>query len=204
MDTMVVTERVSLPGCGHTYHCACVLTYAQYDTKCPTCRQQPSGVTQRARTTTTRRGVEELLDDDYVNNADGVEMTEDEMRAVRASIDSMRAEWERYERRRQRCIRADARMSDMRDRLRALRSDMRTNARSTDALFKRKCKLLWRNDDELGELKREFARKRRRELRIERALEEAVEAAVGPKPAVIYEEGEDDDDDEYYDDDFYE
>lgn len=43
-------QSLSLPGCGHRFHVACVLTMSQYSIRCPVCRQVPQGVGIRQTT----------------------------------------------------------------------------------------------------------------------------------------------------------
>ena len=37
-------DGLALPGCGHRFHCACILTAVRRDMRCPVCRQVPAGV----------------------------------------------------------------------------------------------------------------------------------------------------------------
>lgn len=38
-------SEFAMPGCGHVFHKTCILTSAQYNVRCPTCRHLPDGVT---------------------------------------------------------------------------------------------------------------------------------------------------------------
>jgi hypothetical protein len=165
----------TMPGCGHRFHTACLLTCAQYDVRCPVCRRVGEGVQPRedkARedASVTIRVVRVWGDDEEGGEGEAGE-------AERERV------WRRYAARRRRVLRRHPELAERFARLRELRRDMERVQAEAHRAHRRRCLEAWRADAEVVGLRREFARLRRRERRLEGSLEADLEVHLGPEPS---------------------
>ncbi len=153
--------------CGHSVHLGCMLTAAQYDVRCPVCRQVDTGVTTR-----------QADDDD-----------DDEAEQWMTEIERLSTEYHMqlhtYTARRNRLIRKDMRLRDLRDRAKlayneAVRMD-NDLTRHWSALQRR----MWREDETIVALKRQRTNSMRRWNRLTKQLNTAVEENIGPTPTLL-------------------
>lgn len=140
---------VELPGCGHRFHLACVLTCAQYDVRCPMCRRVPDGVRVRDAAKDAEegggggRGVVRVLD-----------LSPPPPLLVSPSLPH-----------------AHPRLYRLRTSLaRISREVARENARVVD-IFARRCRDVWNNDVRVLRHRTLVDELQRRELRVRRVLD---------------------------------
>lgn len=153
-------HTVTLPGCGHVFHVACMLSCAQYDARCPLCRKVPLGV--------------HLMHDTRIMTLTApVRFTNEQ---------ALHREWRRYTARRARYFRRNPCAQAMFYELRSVRTSMTRDMDRTRQVFRRRCRDVWRDDAELVALRAGIVRLRRRERRLERALVTELERSIGPEP----------------------
>jgi len=162
MDAIQNRECI-LPGCNHQFHYTCMLNFAQYDTKCPVCRQLPTGVVVRRR--------QSEVEDNVVQ----IDM-------LREHINEAQRTWTRYFRRRSACIRKHPDMRDLNNSIRSLRSQIQVQTRTTQRCFDTKCNTLWKTDDELQVHKKTLNNLERKHRRLKKKLKECLEVHLGPQP----------------------
>jgi len=156
-------DGCTLPGCGHHFHCVCMLNFAQYDTKCPTCRQLPTGVVVRR----------------HINMDDTVVV---ELDILRDRVAEARRTWSRYYKRRSAFIRKHPDMRELNVRIRTLQSEINGVTRVTQRSFDQKCNVLWKTDEELQLHKRSLTNLERRQRRLSKKLNDALLSHIGPRP----------------------
>lgn len=162
----------SLPGCGHLFHTACALSWAQYDVRCPVCRAVPTGVTPRRKEDVSwTRVILSMSDEGVLHDV----MEEQELR---------QREWTRYRTRRRRLLNRRPDLLAMFNELHWVRS-LRSGALArAHRLYDQRCRQVWREDPGVHAERAASARLRRRELRLERSLTERLHEHLGDEPAV--------------------
>lgn len=181
------------PGCKvHCLHVGCALNNAQYDLRCPVCRQIHDGAQSRAAKPTLLIHSSAVQGQDALSGsvlealvarldatvADEPERSEDDdrtdiIRAVRS-----------YNSRRARTIRGDARLSELRqkvDRSRRRANELCRELESTWVTMQREA---WRSDETITALRRSYQNSRRQHNRWERLLEQALLLRIGGRPAL--------------------
>lgn len=146
-------------GCGHRLHVHCLINCAQYDVRCPVCRQVDEGVVPKPAAAQHVLVAEEVLD-----------------------LDAMEREWRRYTNRRRRVLRQRPELGERVRRLRALRSELTKAFEGAQRAYDRKCRDVWRADPEVRARRDELDRLRRRERRLESTVDAELEALLGPEP----------------------
>ena len=152
-------DMVSLPGCGHVFHACCILTAAQYDAKCPVCRQVPEGVVPRPRERTALVVVE-VADD----NAQS------------------RQNWIQYRNRRRRCLNKNPTIRRAFDRLRNVRNELELASNITEREYRRCCRQVWTTNPIIREQLKNITNLRRRERRLERFVYVQLRDRIGSEP----------------------
>lgn len=151
-----------LPGCEHRVHVACMLAAAQYDVRCPLCRQCDASI---ARRSTAEEAPAQSLD---------------------AELHQMVREHERrrrlYSARRARAIRGEERAVLLRDRLVATRRELNEHDRVLSRAWLALQRTAWREDQTINELKRQRALALRRFNRLNTQLDAWVADRIGPMP----------------------
>lgn len=168
-DLMTEEDSVCLPGCDHRFHLRCVMNFCRYNTHCPICRQLPEGVAEHEASSPVRVASVLLSIEDVVHEVESV-------------VGQQRREWQRYRNRRRRALNNHPHLKTLFDRLQVLRRDMNTVHTSTQRLYTRRCRDVWRTDVEINEQKRVMARMQRRERRIEQSLYRQLRDLVGSEP----------------------
>lgn len=151
---------ISLPGCEHFFHASCILTAAQYDAKCPVCRQVPDGVVPRTYSRASVVVVDIGDDDD----------------------DQSRQNWIRYRNRRRRCLNKNPPLLRAFNSLRNVRNDIETAANTTDREYRRCCREIWKTNPIVREQLRNISKLRRRERRLERFVHHELRDRIGSEP----------------------
>lgn len=202
LEDVSLDNRVRVPGCRHLFCGSCLLNAAQYDVRCPVCRQMPTGVTAREKPTITTRLVvmsasaEEEEEEEATRRRNG-ELTIRGTAALRvlvpregdqqevaeedeetAALEEARRQWRRYAARRRRILRRNPQWLAAHERLKTLQTEMRREMDLTQRLYDRKCREVWRYDSELSEQRKKLTRMRRRERTLERYLETAMQSAM--------------------------
>ena len=169
---------LSFPGCGHRMHVTCALQQAQYRVRCPMCRHEPvaqvappgEGVSTATTATTTitlvaTRGIgsqgevdEEAEHWDWETLQRRIRNAQSRRRRIFHSRPELAAQWFR---------------------LKEVRTQMTRAAKEAQRLYDRKCREVYREDEELKESKRVLANLRRRERRLEQTLAREVGEEVG-------------------------
>ena len=139
-----------------------MLNFAQYDTKCPTCRQQPIGVITRQHAQ--------------------VENNVIQLDVLRDRLSEARRTWTRYIKKRSACIRKYTEMRDLNVKIRALRSEIQLQTRTTQRCFDTKCNILWKTDEELQVHKKTLNALERKHRRLKKKLKDSLQIHIGPEP----------------------
>ena len=184
------------PGCKmHCMHAVCALNNAQYDLRCPVCRQLHDGAQQRAAKPTLLihssavQGQDALngsvlealvarLDATVVNEPDQAEELESSDRSdiVRATRS--------YNSRRARTIRSDARLSELREKVDRSRRRANELCRELESTWVTMQREAWRSDGTITALRRLYHNSRRQHNRWERMLEHTLLSRIGGRPAL--------------------
>ena len=174
LDDLHAHGHTRLPGCEHAFHVHCMLTWVQYDPRCPVCRALPAGVVARpkpavhALATVMRPGAD----------APGETVVIDLTELDTAAAEERRAR-QRYTARRRRALRADPRLADDFARLEAMRREMEALCREGEREYERRCRETWRTDPRVLEYRRAYAALRRRERTLARRVDAALSARIG-------------------------
>lgn len=190
---------LTLPGCGHRFHAACILTAAQYDARCPVCRAAPTGVDLRAPETPVTQTILNVTVSDLEQNGLSLAhlldapMTDESDTYVLGTLhaEASRADededaryhvWTRYRARRRRCLNRHPHLLRMYDALKDVRAAWERASRAAEREHARLCREAWRTDPTVRAYAREAARLRRKELRLDRALHAALHEHLGSEP----------------------
>ena len=130
------------------------------------CRQLPDGVQEHVPE--PRRTVILTLDDVATD--------------VESAIDDQRRTWQRYRNRRRRVLNAHPRLKLLFDNLQLLRRDISETYDTTQRLYTRRCRDVWRTDPELVCQRKSLSRMQRRERRMERSLYDQLREHIGSEP----------------------
>lgn len=140
---------VLLPGCGHRFHVACLLTSCQYDVRCPVCRAVPAGVQTREKEVPLLVIWEEDAQEERQNRA-------------------------RVLARRRTVFRRHPSLKRLDQRLRQRHRDLRAEEDRLQRAFLRACRNAWKWEPDLLQQRDQVRRLRRRardtELQLERRL----------------------------------
>lgn len=150
-------DGMILPGCQHRFHVACMLSAAQYDVRCPVCRQVPVDVQSRPKNDTVYRLLEERTN-------------------------AARNEWIRYRTRRRRCLNNNPVLLNAFDRLKVLRAQIERENESAEREYKRQCREVWSTNSVIREHCVRSSRLRRRERRLEQFLHNELRCRIGSEP----------------------
>ena len=153
-----------LQGCKHEFHSSCVMTFCQYDVRCPVCRQIPAGVAPRENE--TRQTTEFTL---IVEN-------------TQQQFEELNREWRRYTARRRRFLVREPSLLRSYNSLMHLRREIATVAERTQTDFEKKCRSIWRTDPAINSNKRRLSNMKRRERRLELIVRTGLEEGIGPEP----------------------
>ena len=140
----------SLP-CGHIFHICCILDFAQYDVRCPTCRVVPVGVKVKKEDSDAQR-----------------------REAARNGIQELQRQWRNRAARRRRFLRKHPDLMEKDQRLRQTREEIFAHYERASHIYDQKTKAIWRSDPEIREQLAAATRARRRERRLEQQLREAM------------------------------
>lgn len=154
----------SWPGCGHRFHVKCMIGASQYDVRCAVCRVTAAGVVVRSRPpepppSPVGEGHLVLLRDAETGR----------------HVVFLDADWRRHLARRRRLINRAPRARDADRKLKTIRKERTALQALTHRAYQQKCRELWKNDEELEDLRKQLLRLRRRERRLERVVDEVVE-----------------------------
>lgn len=170
LDACEGSDAARLPGCGHVFHVACALTFAQYDLRCPVCRALPHGATPRPP---APQAATIIVQWDGVEELEGEEDEEEgEERRERA----------RYARRRRRVLHRRPDLMRLYNDLKGVRGDMERTYRQLRVIYELRCREAWRDDPDVRTHRATYARLRRRQRRTERRLYDALAEEMGPEP----------------------
>lgn len=161
-------DDVCLPGCNHRFHTACILTAAQYDSKCPVCRQLPVGVQLRAHSTIERVVSIVYLDVNRVEEDGGAQ--------------EARTAWRRYRVRRRRFLNKNHTVLDAFNRLTDVRKDVILTAEDAEREYKQGCREVWRTNPVVRRHMAKLTRLRRQERRLQKQVHDALLDGIGPEP----------------------
>ncbi len=157
----------ALPGCRHCFHTACILAHFQYDARCPVCRGVPEGVQVRSREhDDAERGAW------YVVVERDMDLDDREERLA----------WNRYRRRRRRCLNREPHLLHLFERLRRQRAETDHHADMACRAYHAACRNVWRTDPDVRTHMQAAARARRRAVRTDRILSTALEERIGEEP----------------------
>ena len=151
-ETFSHKEWIALPGCGHRFHVACALCFAQHDVRCPTCRSIPEGVIAKTDSQPLRR--------------------EDLQEGWR----DIQRRWRNRCARRRRFLNKHPHLADKDRRMRAARDEVFEHYEAAAEAYESKCRQVWRTDPDVRGHIASANRARRRERRLERQLKAELEA----------------------------
>lgn len=160
MHDTSVENRCTLPGCGHSFHCACMINFVQYDVKCPVCRQIPTGVSVKDSNNSFEIAVEERL------------------RIARLI-------WRRYSTKRRNFLQQAPHLQSAFSRLKTIRHDIQKKSSVLASSYEKKCKLLWKNDVDIAQQRKDIVSMRRKETRIFNKIYTEMESVIGPEPSTV-------------------
>ena len=148
---------LSLPGCGHTFHVRCALSFCQFDVRCPTCRAVPEGVTEKER----KEGVIVIHFEGEEVGGD-VEMLEEEGEEWR--------EIQRFKARRRKVLKENPVLQAKWKEIQEMRRGVVRKGNETNSEYEKACKRVWKEDESVNQLKEEYTRMRKCLARRRRTL----------------------------------
>tara|TARA_B110001450_G_scaffold239943_1_gene248227 strand:+ start:887 stop:1426 length:540 start_codon:yes stop_codon:yes gene_type:complete len=163
------SSTVSLPGCGHSFHLPCILTWTQRDSRCPVCRRVPEGVRVLTPSSAEQGSLPRVAD-------------------LEERIDHHRAECRRYNARRRRVLHQQPHLLACSQKLVGVRRSMRRVVDDAQRSYDSKCREVWTRDPEVQLHKGTLRNLRRRELRLEAKLDGGLEELLGPPPVTTLHE----------------
>ena len=161
MDPVEETSCLRL-ACGHTVHDYCMLSAAQYDVRCPVCRQVGPNIAVR---------------DDARETNDVLEEVERIHREFRQRV-------RHYNIKRNRAIRKHDRLLLLRNNIRTTYNDVCTQDEQLHRYWNQLQRTMWRDDTTLADMKRLRSNSMRRLNRMTRQLNESVENVIGNMPSI--------------------
>lgn len=156
LDPLKDTDILNMPVCGHKVHVRCALESAQYDSRCPMCRND---------CITPRR-------DDFLHRFE-------------ADLQERLAVHRTYRTRRARAIRRHQSLKKLRDRLKDANRAYARADRDLDREWSKVLRVLWQSDEVINTLKTERTRCQRRLGRYKLQLRRRLEPLIGDEPDVI-------------------
>lgn len=156
LDMLADSDTLKLPGCEHVIHVSCALSCAQYDSRCPICRNVT--VTPRPQ------------DDIFTHFEE--ELTE--------RLTSYRL----YRARRGRVIRRRESLKKIKNRLREANREYTFADKQLDREWSKVVRQIWNTNETIKVLKKERQRCQRKRNRYDRQLRERLESLIGEEPVM--------------------
>jgi len=154
------------PGCTHAFHSLCLLNLMQYDVRCPTCRAQHPQLQARRQPT-------EIATITIPSTSFSNEERESLLDVLR-SITSMPRESLTSNPVYRRMWRSNRHLRDLRERQREAERSMRAQQNALYRTFNIKQRTLWREDEEIAEIRRSYVRARDRAARMRRQIRQLL------------------------------
>lgn len=164
LEPLETSNFCSLPGCNHSFHVSCILSNAQYDTKCPLCREKIPNIHEKEE-----------------NSSD----------SVTASLESLYNDYQRNRRRylakKRKLLKDNQRISILETKVKESEKTLKGIEKSLDKMWNEKTKCLWLQDEDLTKLKKELTKTRQKYNRLNGLLNKRLKANLGAVPQ--FEEG---------------
>jgi hypothetical protein len=166
----------------HRMHSACALNNAQYDLRCPICRQLHEGAQERpAKHTLLVHSASVAALRAHGGGVLASLLERLDATEGGAAADARRA-MQTYRSRRSRAIRGDARLSELRGNAARTRRTSAETYRQLTATWASMQREAWRSDATINTLRRSYQNSRRQYNRWNQLLEEALLERVGLPP----------------------
>ena len=150
-------DRVVLPGCRHRFHCACILSSAQFDVRCPVCRAVPKGVIPRARDPErAERGRVSLSIGVTASDPSAVHfhaLPTDAGGLVEINVPAVRRFWRLFRTLRSRMVQASTEAREATMALRRVKRLISTSRHQLDRAYAERCRWVWEHDPVLKRLR---------------------------------------------------
>ena len=182
LDPLEARAHARMPGCDHPFHLHCMLTWVQYDPRCPVCRAVPAGVTPRPKPPTLAT----LISPGGAFSADGVfpaDAVVIDLVETESTLRETRLARQRYTARRRRALRADPRLAEDFSRLCALQRELNVVSDDASREYARQCRELWRTHPAILSRRRHYEALRRRERVLARRVMGTLAERIGDPPA---------------------
>ena len=155
----------SLPGCNHSFHVSCIISSAQYDAKCPMCREKIPNIHEKKN--------DESID------------------SMSVSLETLYEEYQRKRRRyllkKRKTIKENKNIKILDTKVKEINKIMRNAEKNLDKLWNDKTRKLWSDDNDLNEIKKELLKHRKKYNRLNKLLTGQLKDKIGPMPE--FEEG---------------
>jgi DNA repair exonuclease SbcCD ATPase subunit len=164
LEPLSISNSCNLPGCNHSFHVSCILSNAQYDTKCPMCREKIPNIHEKK----------------IENNTDQTE-----------SLETLYNEYQRKRRRyltkRRKTIKENNKIKILDTKVKESNKTMKKLENELDKVWNEKTRVLWSEDNEITEIKKNLVNQRKKNNRLNNLLKEKLKDKIGPVPE--FEEG---------------
>ena len=166
MDCAICLEPLSnynscnLPGCNHSFHVSCIISNAQYDTKCPMCREKIPDIHEKKQ-----EGHTDSMED-----------------SIETLYDEYQRKRRRYLSKRRKTIKENDKIKILETKVKESNKVMKSLEKDLDKLWNEKAKVLWSDDNEITEIKKNLMKHRRKNNRLNNLLKEKLKDKIGPIP----------------------
>lgn len=166
LEPLNSSNSCNLPGCNHSFHVSCIISNAQYDTKCPMCR----------------RTIPDIREKKIEPASDTVETT-----SLETLYDEYQRKRRRYLTKRRKIIKENNKIKILEKKVKESNKLMKDIEKELDKLWNEKTKVLWSDDNEIKEIKTSLTKHRKKNNRLNNLLKDELNDKIGPIPE--FEEG---------------
>lgn len=157
LDDLNSENYSKIPGCGHSVHTSCLINAAQYDARCPMCRQTPENVNIRKEDNVFIMSMEEIQ--------------ENYQRQVRS-----------YNNKKYRVFNKHKELKVMYNKMKEIEKTIKQQDDNIEKLWNKKVNEMWKYDDDLQVLKKQNGLEKRKYNRINNKLKDRLENLIGEEP----------------------
>jgi hypothetical protein len=159
------------PTCGHKVHSICALTAAQYDVRCPMCRNLDENIKLRK------------TDDEQENeNSDSDDDSDNFLETVERLIIEHERNTRNYKSKRYRVIRGDEKLSRLQTKLHEVEKVFKTSDKTLDREWMIHQKTMWNSNKKIMALRKDRKTCLRKVNYFSKKLECAIENKIGSPP----------------------
>ena len=172
-------EWSSFPGCHHRFHVRCIMSLCLHTRlsieapSCPLCRHVADGLVRPKIRCSSLPQLSDMADPTREETLQAMDGRSDD-----TDLTVTRRTWANYLRRRRCFLLQNPQLLRATDELKSVRRDMTCLIPEMQRLFNQKCRVMWKTDEDMLELRRKQRNLRRKERRLSRVVHEQVDLVV--------------------------